>query len=86
MTGLIEKEASVYVMENSLPLLEDGKLLNKKTLRSSETPVTIYQSTQRNIPEELNLHQRSCENIKTASFYLLSVDLTRSNRLLQKYA
>jgi hypothetical protein len=31
--------------------------LNRKVLRSSETSVTIYQSTRRHIPEEVNLNQ-----------------------------
>jgi hypothetical protein len=34
-----------------------------KTLRSSETSVTIYQSTRRNIPAELNLQQHRCESL-----------------------
>jgi len=32
---------------------------------SSETSVIIYQSTQRDIPEDLNLRQDCCENLKS---------------------
>jgi hypothetical protein len=35
-----------------------------------ETSVTIYQSTWRNITEDLNLQQHSCENIKYFTFSL----------------
>jgi hypothetical protein len=39
----------------------EEETLNLKVSRSSETSVIIYQSTQRNIPEDLNLQYR-CEN------------------------
>ena len=38
---------------------------------SSETRVTIYQSTRRNISQRLELHQYRCENLKYRRIYLV---------------
>ena len=42
---------------------EDSSLMECKTLLYTERPATIYQSTQCNIPEDLNLQRHSCENL-----------------------
>jgi hypothetical protein len=39
--------------------------MNLKATQLSETSVVIYQSTRRNIPEDLNLQQHRCENLKS---------------------
>jgi hypothetical protein len=39
--------------------------LKMKALRCFETSVAVYQSTQRNIPEDLNFQQYRCENLKS---------------------
>jgi hypothetical protein len=41
-------------------------------LCSSETSVIIYQSTQRNIPEDLNLRQDCYENLKSGNSITLT--------------
>lgn len=38
--------------------------LKERRLCSFETPVTIYQSAPRNIPDDLDLHQHYCKNMK----------------------
>lgn len=40
-----------------------GILLKVQPVRSSETSV-VYQSTRSNIPDKLNIHQHTCENVK----------------------
>ena len=42
-----------------------------KTRQQFETSVTIYRKRQRDIPEELNLQQHCCENLKSCSHPLL---------------
>jgi hypothetical protein len=39
--------------------------VNMKTLKSFETSETTYQTTHRNIPEDLNLQQYLPENLKS---------------------
>jgi len=40
-----------------------------EALRSSKTSVTIHQSARRNIPEEITLHQHSCEILINTTIY-----------------
>jgi hypothetical protein len=54
----------------------DGLTLNMEVLRSLETSVHIYQSTQHNTPEELDLQQYRCENVLSCILSTLtSLDL-----------
>ena len=49
-----------YVIKNILKFVpEDGEI------RSSETSVTIYPTTQPNVPEDLDLQQQRRENLKS---------------------
>jgi hypothetical protein len=45
--------------------------LNMKEIGSSETSKTVYQSTQPNIPKDLNLSQHHCDNRSLADIYIL---------------
>jgi hypothetical protein len=42
-----------------------------EALRNSETSLSIYQPTQRNIPGDFNRHQHRCDNFKHRAIKLL---------------
>jgi hypothetical protein len=44
-----------------------------KAPRSFETSVAVYQSTRHNTPEDLNLQQYRCENLKSHCFWVVSL-------------
>ena len=46
--------------------------LKIRTLRIFETPLTIYQQTLRNTPEDLHLQQNPYENFKYRNFYRIT--------------
>jgi len=53
--------ASIFIVVQGGPFFN---YLNPETVNSSETLVIIYQSTCSNIPEDLNVHEKSCNNLK----------------------
>jgi len=57
------EEHSMSISGSSSPLFFNCLKLKKVALCSSETSVTIYQSTLGNIPEDLILHQNCHENL-----------------------
>ena len=60
----------------------DRLTLNMRTLQSFYTSVAINHSTQRNIPEELNLQQNRCDNFQPHTGFLTSLPQRSVTRLL----
>jgi hypothetical protein len=53
-------------------------------LRSLQTPVTIYQSTMRNIPEDLNIQEaKNLSRFTEGRFHLRVFGLTLINQIVQ---
>jgi hypothetical protein len=57
------KKSSSYLPAQ--PFLLDCLTRNMKALHCFETSVTVYQSTRWNVPEDLNLQQYCCENVRS---------------------
>ena len=53
--------ASIFIVAQGGPFFN---YLNPETVNSSETLVTIYQPTCSNTPEDLNVHEKCCKNLK----------------------
>jgi len=51
----------------------DYLTLKMEAVCSSKTIVTIYQSTHCDIPEDLNLHQYQCQNLKAYKPQLVTI-------------
>ena len=72
---------SVHFQGQAIP---DSLTLKQKARRSYETSVTIYQSAQRNNPEDLNLQQHCCEKLKFRKMKCYRNKLPRKVNLSKK--
>ena len=76
----VSKDPSVFIFSPRGVLL-DWLTLNINALRFFETSLDIYQSTRRNIPEDLNLERHRCENLKSRTqWHYLHTLLTKKKR------
>jgi hypothetical protein len=69
--SFIEEVSTVESCWDGVELLLSPWSLKKETLQSTESPVSIYQSTQFHTSGDLDLHQRSCENLKPHYMFIV---------------